>query len=426
MKNKNILDKFLLNDGFAEVLIMLIFCGFFSHSNFSALRIIPGIILSIILLIRFYYDIKNKSMKKYQYFFKYLVWYILFFAYSLLSASWTISTNYSFSLIKEMLYTMLFVLLILFYITDYGKLRKVTKMYIITCVYTCFLILLFNFKLYGTDLFGSVTGLYFNRIALLLCNGIFFSFFLYKSTGNRNYIVLSLLFYFVIFLTGSRKSLIMPIVFIIIFLVLNIGRNKQKFIKTSIAVVILIALSSILFISNPKLKTRMINLYQAVVQHETTTDGSIRERTYFRKTGIELFKSNPIIGIGINGFRGYLASIKYRHVTYSHCNYIELLATLGIIGFLIYYLMYSVILKNSIKKFDANNYIKLLCLSYIMVEIIFEYGFVSFYFFEIQSALMMIYLYSNYGNRKDAIDENRNYDSIAQHRWSRKNSSIIS
>ena len=218
----------------------------------------------------------------------------------------------------------------------------------------------------------------------------------------------------------------MPIIFIIIFLALNIGRNKQKFIKTLIAVVILITLSSILFISNPKLKTRMINLYQAVVQHETTTDGSIRERTYFRKTGIELFKSNPIIGIGINGFRGYLASIKYRHVTYSHCNYIELLATLGIIGFLIYYLMYLVILKNSIKKFDANNYIKLLCLSYIMVEIIFEYGFVSFYFFEIQSALMMIYLYSNYGNRKDVIDENRNYDSIAQHRWSRKNSSIIS
>ena len=149
MKNKNILDKFLLNDGFAEVLIMLIFCGFFSHSNFSALRIIPGIILSIILLIRFYYDIKTKNIKKYQYFFKYLVWYILFFTYSLLSASWTISTNYSFSLIKEMLYTMLFVLLILFYITDYGKLKKVTKMYIITCVYTCFLILLFNFKLHN-------------------------------------------------------------------------------------------------------------------------------------------------------------------------------------------------------------------------------------------------------------------------------------
>lgn len=404
MNNTNSNAKIFLNDCFVDVLIILIFCGFFSHSNCSLLRIVPGFILAIILSLRFFHDLKNKNTKKYQYFFKYLVWYILFFGYSLLSVSWTISYDYSFQLIREILYTMFFILLILLYITDYDKLKKVTKMYIITCVYTCILILMFNFQLRGTDLFGSITGLYFNRIALLLCNGIFLSFFLYKSTENKKYIGFSLLFYFVIFLTGSRKSLIMPLAFIIIFLILNIGKNKQKFIKTSLFVFILLIMSSILVFTNSNLKMRMIDLYQSIVYHEVTTDGSIIERTYFRNAAIELFKHHPINGVGINGFRGYLASIKYRHVTYSHCNYTELLATLGIIGFSIYYFMYFIILKNTIKKFNSNDYKKLLCLSYIFVEIIFEYGFVSYYFFEIQSVLMIIYLYSNYSNRKEICE----------------------
>ena len=403
MKFSNINNRLFSSDRITDTLVLLIFCGFFSHSNYSLLRIVPGILLSSILLLQFYRDLKNKNLKKYQYFFKYFIWYIVFFVYSLLSILWTINYDYSVQLIKEMICTMFFVLLILFYITNYERLKKVTKMYIITCFYTCILILAFNFKLRGTDLFGNITGLYFNRIALLLCNGIYFSFFMYKSTEKKKYLISSLLFYFVIFLTGSRKSLIMPLVFIVLFLIFNIGKNKKRFVKTTFFICLLLVMSTFLICFNPTLKTRMNDLYQSVVYHETTKDGSIIERAYFRKTAMELFENHPINGIGVNGFRGYLSSIKYRHVTYSHCNYTELLATLGIIGFLIYYFLYLIILRNSIKMFNANNYKKLLCLSFILVEIVFEYGFVSYYFFEIQSALMMIFLYSNYSNRKESF-----------------------
>ena len=399
MTKKANLKKIVFSDTLIYILIFLIFCGFFSHSNWSMIRIIPSILLVVIYELR--YLLKNEKYKpNHKPFLRYFIWCLILFLYGGISLFWTIDKTYTLQLLKDMIYTFFFVLVVLFYITDLEKLKKIMSLFVLTCVYTSMLILIFNWQLIGTDSFGSITGLYFNRLALLLCNGIFFSFYLYLKKHQSRYILASILFYFVIYLTGSRKALIMPIAFISLFLILGIGKDKKKF-KQAIAIIIGLLTVSILVISvSPSLRERMIDLVQSLFSPGTVTDGSIRERTYFRETAIDLFLEKPITGVGLNGFRGYLNSINYRHITYSHCNYLEILATLGILGFIFYYFIYFLILKNLLKNFKSNNAEKKLCLAFIIVEVVFEYSFVSFYFFEMQLPLALVYLCSIFVEKK--------------------------
>ena len=75
-----------------------------------------------------------------------------------------------------------------------------------------------------------------------------------------------------------------------------------------------------------------------------TTDGSTRTRLLFIENALEVFKSNPIFGVGIDGFRYE----NHYQFTYSHNNYTELLANLGITGLVLYYSIFVVYLKKSL------------------------------------------------------------------------------
>ena len=55
------------------------------------------------------------------------------------------------------------------------------------------------------------------------------------------------------------------------------------------------------------------------------------------QTGIDIFKQRPIFGAGADAVRSYLGYAGNKNVSYSHSNYIELLASFGIVGTLIYY-----------------------------------------------------------------------------------------
>lgn len=398
------IQHFLFSDQLVSVLIFLIFCGFFSHTQYSMLRIIPAALLFILYIFKLIS--KKISIRNYKNLIVYFLWCCIFLGYSFISIFWSHDISYSLPQFKDILYTYSFVFIVLLHITDSSHLLKVTKLFILSCFYTCLLIFIFNMNYVGSDLFGSITGLYFNRIAILLSFGIFFCFYLFHRNRNYRYIFFMLLFYFVIYLTGSRKSLLMPVVFIFLFQFLKIGESKKQFKRFLITTVCILSAVIFIIVINPRLQNRMIDLFQSVLFSQETSDSSINERAYFRNTAKDLFLENPVIGVGLNGFKSYLNSIDYKHITYSHCNYLEILATMGILGFLSYYIFYFIILKKTIRNFKPHNYEKILCLSSLVVEIIFEYSFVSYYFFEIQVVLALIYLYScfEYSNKKSKLN----------------------
>ena len=99
------------------------------------------------------------------------------------------------------------------------------------------------------------------------------------------------------------------------------------------------------------------------------------------------------MGNGANGFVSYMRKIGYSHVAYSHCNYTELLATLGIIGFVLYYKMHIQILYRSIKIFyRAHSLEALLGLDLMLMILVTDYYAVSYISLFTQCMIVLIYM----------------------------------
>lgn len=132
-------------------------------------------------------------------------------------------------------------------------------------------------------------------------------------------------------------------------------------------------------------------------------DMSLNERNFYMESAIELFKENPILGYGGNNFMSYMRNVEYSHVAYSHNNYTELLATLGVVGFTIYYSFWGYIIVKLYKRYNTINDNKYLLLFIInMIIVLMDYGNVS-YFNEFNIVLLII----SYINLKINKDEEK-------------------
>ena len=130
--------------------------------------------------------------------------------------------------------------------------------------------------------------------------------------------------------SGSRKSFVALIFFLILWVIFCFSASiKNNFLIFIMAISIL--LSSIYFVDyiydntslgerlkvsmdNPEIDTKRIDLY---------------------REGLIMFQRSPITGVGLGNFPIYS-----RHNTYSHSDYIETLATTGLVGFLLYHFIY--------------------------------------------------------------------------------------
>jgi O-antigen ligase len=102
----------------------------------------------------------------------------------------------------------------------------------------------------------------------------------------------------------------------------------------------------------------------------TATDASTRDRMLYIKDALEVFRQHEVFGVGLDGYR-YVNSYSN---AYSHNNYSEILADLGIIGFVIYYSMYVKLLSKAIQLLNKN----ILPLSIIIILMIIDYSSVSY------------------------------------------------
>jgi len=101
----------------------------------------------------------------------------------------------------------------------------------------------------------------------------------------------------------------------------------------------------------------------------TGYEGSADLRLFFIKEGFETWKNNPVLGIGLNNFSFYYG-------TYTHNNFIEMLANLGIIGLILYYLIYLFCFLNVIKIKDFN--LKVSGLFFLILFLFMDSAWVSY------------------------------------------------
>ena len=183
--------------------------------------------------------------------------------------------------------------------------------------------------------------------------------------------------------TGSRKAILIVIGGIFALIILKSFNNRKALISLLrvILVVLLLSVITYLVLQLPmmsKLKYRLNDMIIALRGEGTRgTDGWLRIQ--YVKLGMELFRKHPILGIGLGNANTYTLQL-YNHNHYLHNNYVEMLATLGIVGTVLYYSIYAYFLYAFFKyrkvgrdrEYDV-------CLTILLVRLVMDYGAVFFY-----------------------------------------------
>lgn len=269
---------------------------------------------------------------------------------------------------------------------------------------------------------------------------IFCAYFLLsskKKTEKVFFLIVILFFIYGLLETESRKGIIAIPLIICIFFLLNSIKNYKitdnktlyiiKYSLLIIGLIIVFYLAYKMFISSAYFKRfqRLLVFIQTQsATHEQALkkiiDYSTYERRQFIKCGIEMWLDHFWFGVGLDNFKAtvneyWLTSKHY----YSHNNYVELLSTTGLLGFISYYSIYGVIIRRLLlllkKNLDKRE--SLLINSFIVsfvVLLLIEMVIVSYYlkFFWLLLMIMSSYPYLLLEKYKNSHTSNKEYDIV--------------
>ena len=199
----------------------------------------------------------------------------------------------------------------------------------------------------------KIGGYYF---AFILLSTIFI-----KKINNKAYYVFFIIFLITSLLIGERanyiKILFISIIFF--FLVDNISIYKKIIFGC-----VLITIASVFIYTNHVFKNKFIDSTINLLTIEFSP--SKNKHLCHYNTAIEIFKNNPIIGIGLKKYRLESWKDKYAHPkgdgkwfscgsTHPHQIHFELISELGIIGYFLFISYFIFFLLKCYKKYKKNN-----------------------------------------------------------------------
>ena len=286
------------------------------------------------------------------------------------------------------------------YIRDKEDIIQMIKLIALTeAVYALYIILMTPLSYWGTSRFGRNIDTSKNNISMQYAFAAVFLFFMLKNRllGTKPYLWLMLLFSAIALLSSSRKGLLILVLGVLMYYILS-ERNYKLLRNIGISIVAVVAVVLLLRRYNvfQDLEQRMINMlnnYSPFRSAEEGTDVSLTERAFYRREAIALFAQHPILGAGIHGFTTYMRKINYSHVAYSHNNFTEMLADFGIIGFIIYYFPRFAVLVRLFKARKKSQW-ALFGALVMLISLLNEYGFVSFYTSYMQIYYILLFVIS--------------------------------
>lgn len=378
-----------------DIVFLLFICSLFDTLSVS----IPLWVLCLAILI------PNIVIKKFKAVNLCVLWYILFFSLFILGILWS-SAKYIFwfSVYVDAI-RIAQCLTIILWISNFSEktedIHKYINIYILAMIYLVLkLIILTPFRLWGTDRLGLYINIQPTMLGMTLALTSVSAIYLWSIKKNKLYLILSAIFTFVCAFSGSRNGFLVLLIGISLYFILS--SKGTKLIKNLVIVVLLIGIVYFLIFNVSILYNSIGYRFENFLSENNTEQSSV-ERKILRESAIQLFQQHPLIGSGTEGFRYYASVLNLHRVTYSHCNYTEMLANYGIVGFGIYYIFQFIITLNLIKKFRINTE---LCYALVIFVIILvgDYGYIS-YFGIIQQYYIaiayMIYKLNKRSNKKE-------------------------
>lgn len=236
---------------------------------------------------------------------------------------------------------------------------------------------------FGEDLFGNS-----NILATLLMNSALYAIWLLVYSENKiiHKIALTLCLvvsYYGMFLSGGRKFIIIPAIFLYILLLFKKDSHGRKHLVKYTGVVIALVIAVYYLIMNVPafyavIGERMESLFSFIHTGHDISGKSAEIRATMIEIGFNRWLDSPIWGYGFDSFKHY-NRLMTGNFYYSHNNYIELLYDLGIIGFAIYYWFYWNLFYVAWK--GKNSYIpeiRAFVIGTVFSMLVFEYGAVNY------------------------------------------------
>ncbi len=285
-------------------------------------------------------------------------WFLSFLGFGYLSCLWASSVSSVFFYNNTFVQMVGCIICLCNRIKVREDIDKCLKLIVYSMVYSAIVLLIRTpFRDWGTERIGSALGLHSNDIGVRFAIGVIIAMYLAFSKKKYFNYVFVVAFTTISLFSGSRKGTLMCIIGIVAYPLLTYMKSKtgNDFAKLLFQIIFAVAALFVLYriiisvdVFYDVVGFRLEAMVDAFLG-DTSADASIEERIFFTEKAIYLFKENPIIGYGMNNFKTFMGEINYSHKAYSHNNYLEILSTLGIVGFSIYYSMFVYLLTQSVR-----------------------------------------------------------------------------
>lgn len=186
---------------------------------------------------------------------------------------------------------------------------------------------------------------------------------------------------------GSRTATISVVVGVLaaMYCYTKVTAKASAWISTVIVAIIIISVLWSVVRNIPATRELILRLENAFAVftggEKILKENSAQTRLDYIELGWEQFLKSPLFGNGI-GNAGYAMVEKYGYTTYLHNNYMEMLASGGIIGFLLFYapyfILFGVFRRRLFREHESN---PLLCVSFVLLitKLVAHMGTVVYY-----------------------------------------------
>jgi len=373
--------------------VLLLIVGFCALRKFKLFLYFAQLLFILCALIHY---IKKKTIRLTGY----SMMYGLFTIFAMMSIAWSESTSNAISALRPLLQLVIIGVILVDYIDNREKVDMVFKFFLISSIaLLIFLFLMTPQSVWvaamkvsqnassAADRIGPSIGFQANWMGIICAFSIIIWIYYYsKSNKNKkmSLLIISILSIIVIF-TKSRKAFIILIFGPMMYWLLY--KPRKKYILFIIPGIILVVFASIWAVFNvpflyKMIGFRLIGLF-SVFDPNIVVDASVTTRADMVKIGIELFKQNPIGGVGFGNFsHHYFYNYSGWTETYAHNNYVELLADTGMIGFTLYYaiplMMVFTIIKNWNEFTRYDRKLTAFLFTFVFIRLIMDYGMVVY------------------------------------------------
>ena len=334
----------------------------------------------------------------------FLVWLLTLFCYMACSLLWSIDAESGYRVLFNMARMILACTAVLPHFRTREELRRLLALILFSLVYAIGMLMLrLPSGALGVERIGEEIGQHSNEIGRMAAVGglLALFFFTIKRQFRWSYLVLLAGFLFCVFMTGSKNAVLIMLFQIMLYWILISGRRMRVlkiFFGAGILILVfwLIMTNTVLY----DLVGKRIENKLYIFVDSSQADGSTRERMFFMRTAWELFKERPVFGVGLNNFAAYLQSIHYENAVYSHSGFLEILSTLGIIGFVLYYSLYILVAVRLFPKALQRDRMGAVLFCLCLRMLVFDFTTISAYIYNGYFYLMAAWCYTVVENRE--------------------------